>query len=144
IIVMYKFLSIVLLGLCLTFNAYSQNVQWATKVLEFSSELSDRQYSASQVLHKPNVLPKTGENPNAWTPRDPNSAEFIKVGFDNPIPIQQIGIAESYNPGSVENVYVYDEAGKEYPVYNFDPKPAGIQGRMLNIFFELTPYPVSA
>lgn len=141
---MYKFLSIVLLGLCLTFNAYSQNVQWATKVLEFSSELSDRQYSASQVLHKPNVLPKTGENPNAWTPRDPNSAEFIKVGFDNPIPIQQIGIAESYNPGSVENVYVYDEAGKEYPVYNFDPKPAGIQGRMLNIFFELTPYPVSA
>src|SRR5690606_21584632 len=73
-----------------------------------------------------------------------NSMEFIKVGFANPMPIQQIGIAESYNPGSIESVYAYDENGKEYLVYSFEPKPAGIQGRLLNIFFEMTPYNVHA
>ena len=141
---MLKFLSVILLLFSFASNLNAQNVQWASKVLDFSSELSDRQYSANQALGKPNVLPKTGESPNAWTPRDPNSEEFIKVGFDNPMRIQQIGIGESYNPGSVERVYVYDVEGREYLVYNFDPKPAGIQGRLLNIFFEMTPYEVNA
>lgn len=141
---MNKFLLILFFASLVSGNLLAQNVQWATEVLEVTSELSDRQYSASQALLKPNVLPKTGENPNAWTPRDPNSQEFIKVGFENPMKIQQIAIGESYNPGSVSRVYVYDEAGKEYMVYDFSPKPAGIQGRILNIFFELTPYDVHA
>lgn len=141
---MNKFLLILFFISFVSGSLLAQNVQWATEVLEVTSELSDRQYSASQALFKPNVLPKTGENPNAWTPRDPNSLEFIKVGFANPMKIQQIAIGESYNPGSVSRVYVYDEAGKEYMVYDFSPKPAGIQGRILNIFFELTPYDVHA
>lgn len=122
----------------------AQNVQWASQVLEVSSELGDRQYSAQQALMKPNVLPKTGESPNAWTPRDPNSTEFIKVGFENPMKIQQIAIGESYNPGSVAQVYVYDGSGNEYMVYDFEPEPAGTPGRLLNIFFEMTPYDVHA
>lgn len=141
---MPKILFTFLVCLALAGGLHAQNVQWASEVLEFSSELSDKQYSAQQILHKPNVLPNTGESPNAWTPRNPNSIEFIKVGYENPMPIQQIAIGESYNPGSVRRVFVYDEEGNETMVYDFEPKPAGIQGRLLNIFFELTTFNVAA
>jgi OOP family OmpA-OmpF porin len=141
---MPKILFIFLACLVLAGGSQAQNVQWASEVLEFSSQLSDKQYSAQQILHKPNVLPNTGESPNAWTPRNPNSIEFIKVGYENPMPIQQIAIGESYNPGSVRRVFVYDEEGNETMVYDFEPKPAGIQGRLLNIFFEMTTFSVNA
>ncbi|NJN41766.1 MAG: hypothetical protein HC811_05560 [Flammeovirgaceae bacterium] len=45
--------SIILLSWSLT---QAQSVQWASKVLDFSSELTPVQYSASQALGKPNVL----------------------------------------------------------------------------------------
>ena len=76
-----------------TIVGYSQDIQWASKVIEFSSELTPIQYSAEQALGKPNLLPAAGESPSAWTPDRPNSLEFLKVGFATPIQIRQIVIA---------------------------------------------------
>src|SRR3954467_11949613 len=98
----------------LTSTAFGQEVQWATKVLEFSSELTPVQYSAQQALGKPNVLPAGGQNPNAWSPDKPKRKEFLKLGYATPMSIRQIAIAESYNPSAIFRVFVYDEAGKEY------------------------------
>src|SRR6478752_924758 len=92
----------------------AQMVQWASKVIEFSSELTPVQYSAQQALGKPNVLPAGGQNPNAWTPDKPKRKEFIKVGFATPMQIQQIAVAESHNPSALFKIYTYDEAGREY------------------------------
>ncbi|MBP9927466.1 MAG: OmpA family protein [Cyclobacteriaceae bacterium] len=121
-----------------------QTVQWASKVLDFSSELTPIQYSAQQALGQPNVLPAGGQNPGAWTPDKPKRSEFIKLGYDKPIEIQQIAIAESYNPGALYRVYVYDEAGREYLINTFNPMAVPLQGRMLNVFVEKTKYKVSA
>ena len=112
------FLCLVLVGIQFS---NGQSVQWASKVIDFSSELTPIQYSAQQALGQPNVLPAGGQNPGAWTPDKPKRAEFIKLGYDKPMQIQQIAIAESYNPGALYKVYVYDEAGKEYLVNTFIP-----------------------
>ena len=122
----------------------SQVVQWASEVVEFSSELTPIQYSASQVLGKPNVLPAGGENPSAWTPERANSKEFIKIAYANPIKIRQIAIAESYNPSTLFKVYVYDEQDKEYLVNTFSPRSIPLKSRMVNVFMEETPYKVKA
>ncbi len=122
----------------------AQNVQWASEVIEFSSELSPLQYSANQALNNPNVLPNGGENPNAWTPKNPNRVEFIKVGFQSPMIVQQIAIGESYNPGAVSNVYVYDKAGNETQVFTFNSRPIGEEGRLLNVFINPTSFEVTA
>lgn len=132
--------SLVLISL----TANSQTVQWASKVIDFSSELTPIQYSASQILGKPNVLPAGGENPGAWTPERANKKEFVKIGYDNPISIRQIAIAESYNPSAIFKVYVYDESDKEYLVNTFSPRSIPRKGRMLNVFMEPTPYKVTA
>src|SRR6187551_1094780 len=92
----------------------AQVVQWATKVIEFSSELTPVQYSAQQALGKPNVLPAGGQSPNAWAPDKPGRKEFLKLGFEKPLNIRQIAIAESHNPSAIFRVLAYDEAGKEY------------------------------
>ncbi|TRX58364.1 OmpA family protein [Fulvivirga sp. M361] len=128
----------------MTLSAYAQTVQWATKVIDFSSELTPVQYSAKQLLGKPNVLPAGGENPNAWTPERANKKEFVKVGFDNPIQIRQIAIAESYNPSAIFKVFAYDESDKEYLVNTFSPRTIPLKGRMQNVFMEETPYKVAA
>lgn len=124
--------------------AFTQQLQWASKVIEFSSELTEVQYSAEQILGKPNVLPAGGQNPNAWTPDKPKRKEFIKLGYDHPIQIQQVAIAESYNPSGLYRLLLYDEAGTEYAIRTFNPVAIPIQSRMLNIFFEKTPYKVAA
>lgn len=129
---------------CVSLPLFGQTVQWAAKVVDVSSELTPVQYSAQQALGKPNVLPAAGQNPNAWTPDKPKRTEFIKLGYSNPIQIQQIAIAESFNPGSLYQVFVYDETGKEHLVNTFNPSVVPTQGRMLNVFMEKTAFKVTA
>jgi len=126
------------------FPVAAQQLQWASKVIAVSSELTRTQYSADQILGKPNVLPAGGQSPNAWTPDRPKRKEWIKVGYAHPIEIQQVAIAESYNPSGLYRVLLYDESGKEYPIKTFNPVSIPLQGRMLNIMMEKTPYKVAA
>lgn len=125
-------------------HAPAQVVQWASKVIEFSSELTPVQYSAQQALGKPNVLPAGGQNPSAWAPDKPNRKEFLKLGFEKPISIQQIAIAESHNPSALFRVLLYDDKGTEYEVSTLNPQAVPLKGRMLNLFVEKTPYNVAA
>ncbi|WP_333818608.1 OmpA family protein [Ohtaekwangia sp.] len=133
-----------ILSVVFILGSKAQVVQWASKVIEFSSELTPVQYSAQQALGKPNVLPAGGQSPNAWAPDKPNRKEFLKLGFANPISIRQIAIAESHNPSAIYRVLVYDEAGKEYVVNTLNPMAVPLKGRMLNLFMEMTPYKVAA
>ncbi len=125
-------------------TGFTQTVQWASSVIEFSSELTPIQYSAQQATGKPNVLPAGGQNPNAWTPEKPRREEFLKVGFASPMQIRQVAIAESYNPGALFKVFVYDETGKEHLLHSLPPGPIPQKGRMLNVMVERTPYKVAA
>ena len=124
--------------------SFGQQVQWASKVIEFSSELTPVQYSAQQALGKPNVLPAGGQNPNAWTPDKPKRTEFIKLGFANPIQIRQIAIAESFNPSALFKIFIYDEAGKEYLIHTLNPMVVPKKAMLRNIFLEKTSYKVAA
>ena len=124
-------------------NAFGQRVFWADKVNDFTTELSPAEYSAQQVLGKPNAMPQGGDNPNAWMPAKPNRMEYIKVSFERPIRVQQIIISESYNPSAVFEIYLYNRNGNEFLVHTFEPKPLDITGgRVLNVFIERTNYRV--
>jgi OOP family OmpA-OmpF porin len=141
---MKKFLLPSLFIVAFTSVSTAQVVQWASKVIDFSTELTPVQYSAKQALGKPDVMPAGGQSPNAWTPDKPKRKEFLKLGFDNPVNVRQIAIAESYNPSAIFRVFVYDEAGKEYLVNTLNPQTIPLKGRMLNLFMEPTPYKVAA
>lgn len=141
---MKKLLLAVFLIVFINVIVKAQLVQWASKVIDVSSELTPVQYSAQQVLGKPNVLPAGGQNPNAWTPDKPKRKEFIKVGFATPMQIQQIAIAESHNPSAVFKIYTYDEAGREYLIRSNNPIVIPVKGRMLTVMIERTTYKVTS
>ncbi|MCK5207594.1 MAG: OmpA family protein, partial [Cyclobacteriaceae bacterium] len=124
------------------FISNAQRVYWASEILDFSSELSQKEYSAKQVLSKPNAMPQGGDNPNAWMPAKPNKLEFISVAFDNAIRVEQIIIIESYNPSAVYEIYLYDKSGNEFLVHTFEPRPIDLKSRILRINIEKTKYQV--
>jgi len=110
------FLLSALLIFLMTFS-YAQTVQWASRVLDFSSQKSETAYSARQVLGAPDVMPKGGQSPCAWEPAEEGKEEFIKVVFDKPMQIRQIVVAESFNAGAIAKVYAFSEKGKKYEIY---------------------------
>lgn len=120
-----------------------ETVKWASEVMHVTSETTALQYAASQVLHSPNVYPKGGESPNAWRPARPDNDEYIVVKFDAPIRAQQIAIAETENPGAISKVYAYDSLDNEYVIFDLNPRPIPLQSRLLNLFFEKTPYRIA-
>ncbi len=135
---------IFIFALTTNLEIFAQEVQWANKVIEFSSELEETQFSVKQLLGKPNVYPWGEGSPNAWTPAKPSAREFVKVGFANPKPIKQIAVAESYNPSTLTEIYFYDETGKEYLIIQREPVVVNQPGRFLRLFTELTSYNVAA
>lgn len=136
------FLSAIFMFLSLLAMA-QETVQWASTVMFVTSETSPLQFSAAQALHKPNVLPRGGENPNAWRPRRADGKDYIVVLFENPIQAQQIAIAESENPGAISKVYAYDNQDNEYLLFELTPRAIPLESRLLNLFFEKTPYEIA-
>jgi outer membrane protein OmpA-like peptidoglycan-associated protein len=125
-------------------GANAQEAQWVSKILEASSELTPKEYSAEQIIGKPNVTPGTGDSPNAWMPFREDREEYVKVGFENPMKIRQIAIAESFNPSAIYQIYVYDRSDNEFLINTFEPRPIELKSRMLHVFFDLTEYEVAA
>jgi outer membrane protein OmpA-like peptidoglycan-associated protein len=58
--------------------------------------------------------------------------------------IQQIAVAESYNPSTVFKIFTYDKDGNEFLINTFTPRAISVKGRLLNVFFEMTNYDVHA
>lgn len=110
-----------------------QEVQWAFNVLDFSSQKESKAFAAKQALGKHNVLPGHGENINAWETKGSKAEEYIKVGFLSPIIPKKVYIAESFNPGYISKVFVYDASGKEFEIASYDPKPTPEPSRLLHI-----------
>jgi outer membrane protein OmpA-like peptidoglycan-associated protein len=95
-------------------------------------------------LGKPTVLPGGGTNPGAWMPDKPKRKEFIKVGFDKPMAIRQVAIAESFNPSALYKIIAYDEQGGAHDFETLNPVAVPLKSRMLNVFGDLTTFKVAA
>ncbi|WP_128543608.1 OmpA family protein [Larkinella soli] len=101
-----------------------QTIYWAASVVGFSSEGKgepySQQYRANQILGKPNRLPQVGDNPCAWSPLFPDGLndEWITVRFAQSIPLRQIAVFQSGQPGAISNVLAIDGRGREISVFN--------------------------
>lgn len=132
--------------LLIAVQAQAQKVLWAKSVVESSSSLSDasnpNSRSAIQVLGSPSVMPGFGSSLSAWAPATAESQreEYIKVGFAEAIQVELILVHENNNPGAIDRILLFDEAGKNYQVYkNPAPGPTGT-GRLSHFYIDRTPY----
>ena len=93
--------------------SYSQQVQWASKLIKYSSDLGGKQYGIKRILGKPDAFPQTGESPNAWTPKNAlDGREIVIVGFDKPQIVKQVAVFENINAGNVVRIMVSTDGEK--------------------------------
>ena len=92
--------------------------QWASEVVEFSSQYADSDYAATQVLGEPDVT-SCSDNGRAWAPGDSNAGnEYVRVRFANPVWFPEIGVHENYAVGAIRKIILWDAEGNgtEYDV----------------------------
>lgn len=136
---------IILFIFALPFFINSQTVQWAYKVVDHSSQVGTREYSAKQALGRPNVLPRSGKNANAWEPKGSGEkTEFIKVNFLTPMKAKYILVAESEHPGYISKVFAYDSLDHEKEVISYTFKKGLSGSRLLNIDASVIDFKIAA
>jgi hypothetical protein len=136
----YLFYCLILINI----NLSAQQVQWSSKILDFSTQFDTNEFSAVKLLGPPDVPSGGGRHMNAWMAKSPDSREFISVGFDSAMKVSQIAIFESHNPGAVYKIYLYDERNILHVIGTLNPKPVDKQNRVLHILMDETPYKVIA
>ncbi len=131
-------------GLCLVLlltvlNSQAQEVQWASKLVGYSSEFQKdnvgQEGHASQVLGRPNTLPPFGDNSCAWSPynSDSNVEEWVKVGFHSPQKAKQVVVVENFNQGAIMRVFGYDANGKETLLFENNYTQTTDVGKILSV-----------
>lgn len=106
-------------SLLLLSSLKAQEIQWANKLIKYTSDLGGKQYGIKRVLGKPDVFPQTGNSPNAWTPKNSlNGREIIVVGFEKTQTVKQIAVFENLNAGCVNRMFVSTDGEKFEPVWN--------------------------
>jgi hypothetical protein len=117
---MKKSLFVILFSFLLSlFSIEAQQVQWAKKVIKFSSDLGGKQNGIKRILGKPDCFPQGGDSGNAWIPKNAlDGKEVIEVSFEKPQTVKQIAIFENLNAGCVVKIGVDTGSGKYETVWN--------------------------
>lgn len=134
------------------FCVAQQEVRWACKVVETNEKSrGPAYYSPDMVLGIPKTYPAYGAvaAANNWIIGYNSSGYkttdvYLKVAFCDPIIGQQIVIVESFNPGAITSVTIFEESGKESKVYSSAYKPIAEKGRVLAIPIKKTKSPIVA
>ncbi|MEM9819917.1 MAG: OmpA family protein [Bacteroidota bacterium] len=143
---MWRFFFIYCIVLCSVESpVWGQKVQWASEIINFSSEYLAEGAIATQALGKANAMNEGGQQ-LAWGPRQPESitGDFIHVGFTEAMRIRQIAIAESLHPGAISRIIVYYTDGTKEKIYeNKFPRSILAPNRLFTTQFDLTPKAVN-
>ena len=100
------------------FPCNAQQVQWANKLIKYSSDLGGKQFGIKRILGKPDAFPQGGNSPNAWTPKNAlKGYEFVEVSFEKPQTVKQVAVFENLNAGCVVKIGVDTGSGKYETVW---------------------------
>ena len=102
--------------------------QWASEVVEFSSQYGNSNYAATQVLGEPNV-PGCADHGKAWVAKNASAGnEYVRVRFASPVWFPEIGVHENYAVGAIRKIILWDAEGDgtEYDVQDPLSKCPGV------------------
>ncbi|XP_021350569.1 uncharacterized protein LOC110448580 isoform X2 [Mizuhopecten yessoensis] len=74
---------------------------WVNRVCNFSSEYDGVSWAAKCVIGPPKVYPRYGDIRGSWAQGECNGDQFIEVGFEHKVYVDEVHIYETYHAGSV-------------------------------------------
>jgi hypothetical protein len=120
-------------------------IDWATTVIEFSTQYSDNGWSAQQVLGPPDVYPAYGDIVRAWASKGADDRdEFIEVGFARPGLISAVEVYETYNPGAIDRIELVTVRGRRIDVPVSGPAPVPGTSARRQFEFRCTKEPIAS
>lgn len=116
---MKKSIFLLLYSLLFVFcSVQAQQVQWASKLIKFSTDLGGKQNGIKRILGKPDAFPQGGSSANAWMPKNAlDGREIIEVGFEKPQTVKQVAVCENLNSGCVTKISVDNGSGNYETVW---------------------------
>ena len=103
---------------CLIFPIFvqAQQIQYAAKVLKYTSDLGGKQNSVKRILGIPDSFPQGGPSANAWVSKEALGSAYVDVEFEQAQTVKQIAVFENLNAGCVTKIMVADASGKFHTV----------------------------
>lgn len=120
--------------------------QFASSVIDFSSQWSTTIWSAQQVLGENNVNLSDSDE-NAWSSLSADAQrEFLVLGFTEAQTVRKIEIYENVFPGAVDTVYLRNSKTEKWTIVYSKPAQTnlGQAGRIFSIHLIETPYKADA
>ena len=100
------------------FSVKAQQIQWASKLIKFSTDLGGKQNGIKRILGKPDAFPQGGSSANAWMPKNSlDGREIVEVGFEKPQMVKQVAVCENLNSGCVTKISVDNGSGNYETVW---------------------------
>lgn len=100
------------------FSLQAQQIQWASKLIKFSTDLGGKQNGIKRILGKPDAFPQGGSSANAWMPKNAlDGREIVEVGFEKPQTVKQVAVYENLNSGCVTKISVDNGSGNYETVW---------------------------
>lgn len=97
----------------------------AAQITSIRERVGDVPWSPQQAAGKPDC-PQLGDQHNAWASLGTSSPEWLILEYPKAVIPRRVDVYESYNPGAVVKVTLFDEQGKEVEGWSgVDPTPPG-------------------
>ncbi|NRB49924.1 MAG: fibronectin type III domain-containing protein [Saprospiraceae bacterium] len=127
-----------------TLSVGEETERFANKVILSSSFFSNTEFSDSEILGTPSVFPKGGPRTGQWISQSAdNSREFIELAFPANGPINFIRAFETFNPGSIDTIYVRNPGTGAYEVvYTATAAAVNLPAQVLEVEFPMTAFAV--
>jgi outer membrane protein OmpA-like peptidoglycan-associated protein len=124
-------------------HGYSQEVQWASKLIFQSGQYGEIDWSGYQALGEPDALPPGTLHKNGFRLGSIDGNGVLSVGYENPTYVSEILIVENHHPGRIVMVTLIDTMDNEYIVYQAPAQPLGEDHRHLHLKIPKTQYKVA-
>jgi hypothetical protein len=119
----------------------NQVSQFVSRVISFTSQYSDTNWRASNIVGAPTLNNVYGDNINAWCPSSSEENQTLELAFDTSVYPKQVKIYENYHGGAVTRIEALN--GDVYETIWSCNEPTTITA--YNIFTpELSPVPLFA
>lgn len=96
-------------------------------------ETPKRSWGTEQILGEPDTM-AAGDIETAWASESADEQrEWVIVGYENPVRPRTLAIHETYNPGAVDKVTVFDGDGNEVIAWEGDDPTAQGSGKGISV-----------
>ena len=127
-----------------TLIASSVIARYADSVIAYSSQAGLTAFGSQEALGTPDVYPMYGISASAWFSEIDTGKGFLTLKFPNPDSVNFVDVFETYNPGSVDSIYLMDEMGTFHLVSAGQAAALPPVAKRSRYTFPLSPYKVSA